>query len=107
MRGRLDGNIRVRRRCVASVVAHSWEFERIAMVGDRKWEQWMAMLCKPFTQAKVWYFDVSEIDAARNWIGEGERSFPLEAALHGVRDRPTYCLRFRARLAGDGESRLS
>ncbi len=47
------------------------DFDRIAMVGDRKWEQWMATLCKPFTKAKVRYFDRSEVDAAWNWIGEG------------------------------------
>jgi hypothetical protein len=49
---------------------HNRDIERVAMVGDRKWEEWMSKLCKPFTSAKVRYFDVSEIDAARNWIGE-------------------------------------
>jgi hypothetical protein len=28
-------------------------------------------LCKPFTKAKVRYFDASEVNAAWNWIGEG------------------------------------
>ncbi len=46
-------------------------FERIAMVGDRKWEAWMAKLCKPFTKAKVKYFDSSEVDAAWKWVQEG------------------------------------
>jgi hypothetical protein len=50
---------------------HYRDFDRIAMVGDRKWEKWMATLGKPFTRAKIRYFDVSEIDAAWNWIGEG------------------------------------
>ena len=52
-------------------INHYGDFDRIAMVGDRNWEEWMATLCKPFTKAKVRYFDASEIDAAWNWIGEG------------------------------------
>ena len=52
-------------------IRHYRDFDRIAMVGDRKWEKWMATLCKPFTKAKVRYFDASEVDAAWNWIGEG------------------------------------
>ncbi len=50
---------------------HYKDIDRIAMVGDRKWEKWMATLCRPFTKAKVKYFDASEVDAAWNWIGEG------------------------------------
>jgi hypothetical protein len=49
---------------------HYRDFERIAMLGDQKWERWMAAVCKPFTAAKLRYFDLSEIDAARTWIGE-------------------------------------
>src|SRR5271166_2947978 len=44
---------------------HCTKIERIALVGDKKWEAWMAKVCKPFTMAKLRYFDVSEIDAAR------------------------------------------
>ena len=36
---------------------HYSDFERIVMVGDRRWEKWMASVCKPFTKAKVKYFD--------------------------------------------------
>lgn len=49
---------------------HYKDFDRIAMVGDRNWEKGMAALWKPFTQAKVRYFDVTEIDAAWKWIEE-------------------------------------
>ena len=49
---------------------HFSDFERIAMVGDRKWEQWMAGFCKPFTRAAVKYFDASEVDAAWKWLRE-------------------------------------
>ena len=47
---------------------HYADFERIAMVGDRRWEKWLASVCKPFTKAKMKYFDRSEFDAAWNWL---------------------------------------
>jgi hypothetical protein len=50
---------------------HCRKIQRIALVGDRKWEKWMAAICKPFTFAKVRYFDVGEIEAARTWLAEG------------------------------------
>jgi hypothetical protein len=52
-------------------INHYSAFDRIAMVGDRNWEKWLAVLGKPFTKAKIRYFDASEVDAAWNWIGEG------------------------------------
>ena len=50
---------------------HYSDFDRIAMVGDRKWEKWMATICKPFTKATVRYFDASQIDNAWAWLREG------------------------------------
>jgi hypothetical protein len=52
-------------------IKHFRDFDRIAMVGGRKWERWLAKLWRPFTTAKLRYFDASAIDAAWNWIGEG------------------------------------
>jgi hypothetical protein len=49
---------------------HCTKIERIALVGDRKWEEWMAKVCKPFTLAKVRYFDASQRDAALAWLEE-------------------------------------
>ena len=49
---------------------HCTKIERIALVGDKKWEEWMAKVCKPFTMAKIEYFDASEIDAAWQWLDE-------------------------------------
>jgi hypothetical protein len=50
---------------------HYGDLERIAMVGDRKWEKWMAQVCKPFTKATVRYFDASQVDDAWAWLREG------------------------------------
>lgn len=44
------------------------QVERIAMVGEKRWEAWMAKVCKPFTLAHVKYFDHQEMDAAWSWL---------------------------------------
>ena len=49
---------------------HCTKVDRIALVGDQKWEEWMAKVCKPFTMAKVEYFDASNLDAAWDWLEE-------------------------------------
>jgi len=49
---------------------HFSDIERLAIVGERKWEQGMAAFCRPFTTAKIKYFDQSEIDKAREWLAE-------------------------------------
>jgi hypothetical protein len=50
---------------------HCRDVERIALVGDKKWEEWMAKICKPFTLSKIEYFDVSRKDDAWKWLREG------------------------------------
>ncbi|HTN76213.1 MAG TPA: STAS/SEC14 domain-containing protein [Pirellulaceae bacterium] len=50
---------------------HCTKIERIALVGESKWEEWMAKVCKPFTMAKIQYFDSSKIDDAWKWLSEG------------------------------------
>ena len=47
---------------------HFMDIERIAMVGDKKWEKGMSTFCKPFTTAKIRYFDQSQIGEARSWL---------------------------------------
>jgi hypothetical protein len=49
---------------------HCTKFKKIALVGEKTWEKWMAKVCKPFTMAKIKYFDVSEIEAAKKWLTE-------------------------------------
>ncbi len=51
---------------------HCADVERIALVGDKAWEKWMATICKPFTLAKLRYFDAKEIDAAWKWLAEAD-----------------------------------
>jgi hypothetical protein len=47
---------------------HFRDIERLAMVGEKKWEQAAAAFCKPFTTATVRYFDRSELTRADAWI---------------------------------------
>ena len=47
---------------------HFRDIERLALVGERRWEAGMAVFCKPFTTARVKYFDHSPLDEARQWI---------------------------------------
>jgi hypothetical protein len=48
---------------------HHWkDIERLAIVGETKWEQGMATFCKPFTKATIQYFDQSRLEEARKWI---------------------------------------
>jgi hypothetical protein len=55
---------------ITFATTHCTKFDKIALVGDRIWEQWMARVCKPFTMAKVQYFDAADIDKAWAWLQE-------------------------------------
>lgn len=48
--------------------SHANDFDKVAMVGEKKWEEWMTNLMKPFTSAEVKYFDISQKDEALQWI---------------------------------------
>jgi hypothetical protein len=47
---------------------HFADIERLALVGDQKWEKGMSVFCKPFTTAKIRYFDRTAIADARAWL---------------------------------------
>lgn len=47
---------------------HFKDIERLAIVGESKWEKGMAVFCKPFTTASIQYFDAPQIDEARAWL---------------------------------------
>lgn len=47
---------------------HFRDIERLAMIGEKAWEHGMAVFCRPFTTAKVRYFDRSNADDAKAWI---------------------------------------
>jgi hypothetical protein len=47
---------------------HCRDVEKIAMVGEKNWEKWMATICKPFTMSKIKYFENGQQDEARAWL---------------------------------------
>jgi hypothetical protein len=47
---------------------HFRDIDRLALVGERKWEQGMAVFCRPFTTATIRYFDRAEVEDARRWL---------------------------------------
>ncbi len=53
---------------------HFADVERLAIVGERKWEAGMAVFCRPFTRATIKYFDIAKVDKARKWITADARA---------------------------------
>jgi hypothetical protein len=51
-------------------IRHFADIERLAMVGDKKWQHGMATFCKPFTKATVQYFNHTDAAEARRWLDE-------------------------------------
>ncbi len=49
-------------------VKHFSDIERLALVGDKKWEKGMSVFCKPFTTATIRYFDRAAVAEARVWL---------------------------------------
>ena len=47
---------------------HCRDIEKIAMVGESKWEKWMATICKPFTLSSIKYFEAGQVAEARQWL---------------------------------------
>ncbi len=54
-------------------------FVRIAIVGEKRWERWLAVLAKPFTEAEVRYFDRDQLSEAWDWLREPFREADTEA----------------------------
>ena len=42
--------------------------EKVAMVGDKKWERELTQLMKPFTDAEIKFFKTEDRQEAQNWI---------------------------------------
>ncbi|MCC9601311.1 STAS/SEC14 domain-containing protein [Stieleria sp. JC731] len=51
-------------------VKHFNDIERLAIVGDSRWEKAMAVFCRPFTTAKIKYFEQTQMADARSWVNE-------------------------------------
>jgi hypothetical protein len=50
---------------------HFGDIERVAIVGQKRWQRGMAKVCSPFTAAQVRYFEHDESPRAHAWVEEG------------------------------------
>ena len=46
---------------------HFTDIERVAMVGEKKWQKNLSWFCRPFATAKIRYFDRGAMSEARDW----------------------------------------
>jgi hypothetical protein len=47
---------------------HLGDLERLAVVGEARWQHAISSFAKPFTPAEVRYFDGAQTEEARRWI---------------------------------------
>jgi hypothetical protein len=55
---------------------HFADIERLAMVGEKKWQRGTAAFCKPFTKATIRYFDHAQAYEARKWLEDARNCQP-------------------------------
>lgn len=51
-------------------IKHFSDIEKLAMIGETKWQHGMATFCKPFTKATVRYFEHADAAKAREWLAD-------------------------------------
>ena len=51
-------------------IAHNADFDRIAVVGDSRWQEWMIKVSNLFFAAKMRYFSPGEKQQALDWLQE-------------------------------------
>jgi hypothetical protein len=51
---------------------HGLDYGRVAMVGEKKWQEWAAKLISPVKKKGVLYFDLAEKERAMKWVQGGE-----------------------------------
>ena len=49
-------------------VKYNRAMKRAAMVGDKKWEEWLTKLAAPFAHAEVKYFEMAQREEALKWV---------------------------------------
>lgn len=47
---------------------HFQPIDRLAVVGERQWEEGVVVFVKPFAAAEMRYFDADDVDRARRWV---------------------------------------
>jgi hypothetical protein len=47
---------------------HGAQVDRVAMVGEKAWQEWISKLGALFADTTVRYFDRSQLDQAKQWV---------------------------------------
>lgn len=47
---------------------HNNDFEKLAVVGDKKWLKWMTLLSSPFLKGEIKYFERPDLQRAWDWL---------------------------------------
>ncbi|WKN32184.1 STAS/SEC14 domain-containing protein [Porifericola rhodea] len=47
---------------------HANDYEKVAIVGAKDWEESLAKAFEPFTKAEVQYYELAEKEKAKEWI---------------------------------------
>ena len=51
---------------------HFSDMKRLAIVGEKKWHEWMAKVCVLFTKAEIQYFPSEQLADAKTWLTSEE-----------------------------------
>ena len=72
-------------------IKHFADIERLAVLGEKKWQQNMTAFFKPFTKAIIQYFDRADAAAARHWLEESipQVAKPAAESTQNLRARRT------------------
>jgi len=98
-------------------IKHPDAFARVAIVGDKKWQKWMAFISSPFIKSKTKYFNRSELQLAWDWLRVKSLSndeladrpiIPYEKIMVGVDYSPhsKHAVRRAVELEKQNDSRL-
>jgi len=49
-------------------VKHHDDLEKVAIIGNKRWHEWMAEVMRPFTSADIKYFENEKRSEAKEWI---------------------------------------
>lgn len=49
---------------------HGPNVQKVGMVGEKKWQEWISKLGALFAGTTVRYFDIADLDKAKRWIKE-------------------------------------
>lgn len=49
-------------------VKHADSFEKLAIVGDKKWQKWMTLLSSPFMKGEIKFFNREDLQNAWDWL---------------------------------------